>query len=109
MGDEYTGSTEWPFSHRISAARHSPTVRLNDAAKRLALEGQDVILLGGGEPDFETPEWIVDAAIAALKRGETRYTPVDGTVELRDAIRGRLARAVPLRCESGGIPKSVMG
>jgi aspartate aminotransferase len=90
MGDgSGDGWADWPFAHRVTATRHSPTVRLNDAAKVLAAAGHDIIALGGGEPNFDTPPWVVEAAKQAMGRGETRYTAVDGTTLLREAIAER--------------------
>ena len=58
--------------------------------KQMKAEGQDVIGFGAGEPDFNTPDYIKEAGIAAIEHNETRYTPSSGTVELRKAICQRL-------------------
>ena len=65
----------------------SPTIAMNDKAKQLAAEGQSVIGLAGGEPDFDTPPHIVDAAVKAIRDGETRYAaPSKGIRPLLEAI-----------------------
>lgn len=61
-------------------------------AAELRAQGRDIIGLGAGEPDFDTPEHIKQAAIEAIRAGQTKYTAVDGTVELRDAIREKFRR-----------------
>jgi aspartate aminotransferase len=61
-------------------------------AAELRAQGRDVIGLGAGEPDFDTPEHIKAAAIAAIEAGQTKYTAVDGTVALKDAIRDKFKR-----------------
>ena len=71
----------------------SPTIAMNDKAKQLAAEGHSVIGLAGGEPDFDTPEHILAAAIQALKEGETRYAaPSKGIAPLLEAIADKMAR-----------------
>ena len=70
----------------------SPTIAMNDKAKQLAAEGQDVIGLAGGEPDFDTPAHIVEAAVKALHDGETRYAaPSKGITPLLEAIADKMA------------------
>src|SRR5258708_34657960 len=61
-------------------------------AAKLKAEGQDVIGLAAGEPDFDTPAYIADAGIEAIRKGMTRYTAVDGTAELKDAIIAKFKR-----------------
>ena len=73
-------------SRRISQLPASPTLAISAKAKSLAAAGRDVLNLSAGEPDFNTPEFIRRAACEALERGETRYTPADGTAELKQAI-----------------------
>ena len=73
-------------SRRISQLPASPTLAISAKAKSLAAAGRDVLNLSAGEPDFNTPEFIRRAACEALERGETRYTPADGTAELKRAI-----------------------
>lgn len=70
----------------------SATLAIDAKAKRMRAEGLDVISFGVGEPDFDTPEGIKEAAIAALRAGFTKYTPAGGIDELRDAIVAKLKR-----------------
>jgi len=78
------------LSQRISRLAPSPTVALNAKAKKLAATGVKVFNFSVGEPDSDTPKEIVDAAIAALNEGRTRYGPPGGTLELREAICEKL-------------------
>jgi aspartate aminotransferase len=78
-------------SERMAAVKPSPTGAVLALATRLRAEGRDIISLGTGEPDFDTPRHIRDAAIEAIKAGQTRYTPIDGTAELKSAIQAKLA------------------
>lgn len=73
-------------SHRLQRVKPSATLAMSSQAMQLQKQGNDVINLSVGEPDFDTPEFIQQAAIAAMQKGQTRYTPVAGTVELRQAI-----------------------
>ena len=66
-------------------------------AKRLQAEGRDIVSLGAGEPDFDTPAHICDAARNAIAAGDTHYTPIDGTAELKAAIAAKFARDNELR------------
>ena len=70
----------------------SPTLAITSRVMELKRAGVDVIGLGAGEPDFDTPEFVKDAAIAAIRDGKTKYTNVDGTPELKDAIVAKFAR-----------------
>jgi aspartate aminotransferase len=79
-------------AQRLSLIKPSPTIVVTQKARDLKVEGRDVIGLGAGEPDFDTPPNIVEAAKAALDRGETRYTPINGTPELRQAISAKFKR-----------------
>lgn len=79
-------------SDRMTRVRPSPTGIVLALATRLKAEGRDVISLATGEPDFDTPEAIKDAAIAAIRAGATKYTPIDGTAELKAAVARKFAR-----------------
>jgi len=70
----------------------SPTLAITSRVMELKRAGVDVIGLGAGEPDFDTPEFVKDAAIQAIRDGKTKYTNVDGTPELKDAIVAKFAR-----------------
>jgi len=80
------------LAQRLSLIKPSPTIAVTQKARELKAAGRDVIGLGAGEPDFDTPENIKDAAIAAIRRGDTKYTPVDGTPALKAAISGKFKR-----------------
>ena len=77
---------------RLSRIKPSPTIAVTNKAKELKAAGKDVIGLGAGEPDFDTPDFVKEAAKAAMDRGETKYTAVDGTPELKDAIIAKFKR-----------------
>lgn len=82
------------FSENIEKLEPSATMAVSALAKRLAAEGRDIINLSAGEPDFDTPAFIADAAVAGIRGGGTRYTPAPGLPALRKAIAQRLtARA----------------
>jgi len=79
-------------AERVKRVKPSPTVALNSRVLRLRSEGHDIIGLGVGEPDFDTPAHIGDAGIAAIRSGFTRYTPVEGIAELKDAVAAKFRR-----------------
>ncbi len=79
-------------SHRCQSISPSPTLAIDARAKEMKAAGVDVIGFGAGEPDFPTPQYIIDAAKEALDLGKTRYTPASGTFELRKAICDKLER-----------------
>jgi aspartate aminotransferase len=80
------------FSPNISRLQPSATIAVSSLAKKLSAEGRDIINLSAGEPDFDTPGFISDAAIQAIRSGATRYTPTPGLPELRQAIARFLSR-----------------
>ena len=80
------------LASRLSPIKPSPTLALNAKAKALAAQGIDVVGFAAGEPDFDTPEFIKQAAVDALKAGFTKYTATAGIPELRQAICEKLAR-----------------
>lgn len=80
------------LSQRVQRIKPSPTLAITARAKALRAAGQDIIGLGAGEPDFDTPEHIKQAAIAAINNGFTKYTEVDGTPELKAAVIRKLQR-----------------
>ncbi|MCB1839182.1 MAG: aspartate transaminase [Rhodospirillales bacterium] len=77
---------------RLSRIKPSPTIAVTNKAKELKAAGRDVIGLGAGEPDFDTPDFIKEAAYKAIREGQTKYTAVDGTPELKDAIVAKFKR-----------------
>ncbi|HET9537275.1 MAG TPA: pyridoxal phosphate-dependent aminotransferase [Mesorhizobium sp.] len=76
----------------LSRVKPSATIAVTQKARELKNAGRDVIGLGAGEPDFDTPDNIKEAAIAAIRRGETKYPPVSGIVPLREAIAKKFKR-----------------
>ncbi|MDK2878111.1 MAG: aspartate aminotransferase [Thermoanaerobacteraceae bacterium] len=74
------------LSEKAKGISPSPTLAVDTKAKQMKKEGQDVIGFGAGEPDFDTPDYIKTAAISAVNQGFTKYTPVGGILELKDAI-----------------------
>ena len=73
-------------SDNLKRIKPSPTLAVTQKARELKAAGKDVIGLGAGEPDFDTPENIKQAAISAINEGDTKYTAVDGTPKLKKAI-----------------------
>lgn len=90
--------SDFPLSERVRRVRLSPNAAASARAAALAVQGRDVISLTTGEPDFDTPDAIKHAAIAALARGETKYTPTPGTTALRQAISTKYRRENALDC-----------
>ncbi|MDR1511354.1 MAG: pyridoxal phosphate-dependent aminotransferase [Endomicrobium sp.] len=80
------------ISKRVRSIKPSPTLAIDAIVKALEQQGVDVVNLGVGEPDFDTPINIKEAAISAINSGFTKYCPVDGTSELKDAIMNKLKR-----------------
>ena len=80
------------ISDILKRIKPSPTIAVTQKARELKAAGKDVIGLGAGEPDFDTPDNIKDAAIKAIKEGDTKYTAVDGTPELKKAISEKFKR-----------------
>jgi len=79
-------------SAALSRVKPSATIAVSAKARQLQREGRDVIGLGAGEPDFDTPDNIKEAAIKAIRDGKTKYTDVDGIAELKEAICGKFLR-----------------
>ncbi|MEC8846373.1 MAG: pyridoxal phosphate-dependent aminotransferase [Pseudomonadota bacterium] len=80
------------IANRLSAIKPSQTIAISAKARALAAEGKDIIGLSAGEPDFDTPDHVIEAAIAAMRSGETRYTDPDGTPELKAAVARKFKR-----------------
>ena len=91
------------LSKRVQKVKPSPTLAMTARAAKLKAEGKDVIGLAAGEPDFDTPSYIADAGIEAIRSGITRYTAVDGTAELKDAIIAKFKRDNALSYERSQI------
>ena len=97
------------IAQRLSRIKPSPTNALTGLVAELKAAGRDIIGLGAGEPDFDTPDNISLAGKRAIDAGQTRYTPVPGTMELRQAIRGKFARENGLEYEPNQIIVSCGG
>src|ERR1700746_1769652 len=80
------------LADQIMRIKPSATIAVTDKARALKAAGRDVISLGAGEPDFDTPENIKEAGIKAIRDGKTRYTNVDGIPELKEAICRKFKR-----------------
>lgn len=80
------------LSERVKSIKPSPTLAVTNKAAELRAAGRDIVGLGAGEPDFDTPEHIKEAAIKAIRDGQTKYTAVDGTPALKDAIIEKFSR-----------------
>lgn len=83
---------DYRISQRAASLSSSLTLAIDAKAKQMKAEGLDVVGFGAGEPDFDTPQHIKDAAIAAITAGFTKYTPASGTPELREAIANKFKR-----------------
>jgi aspartate aminotransferase len=92
-----------PLSRRVQRVKPSPTLAVTARAARLKAQGRDVIGLGAGEPDFDTPAHIAQAGADAIRSGFTRYTNVEGIDELKDAIIAKFARDNDLTYERSQI------
>lgn len=97
------------LSHRVQAIKESPTLAITAKAQKLKAEGRDVVALAAGEPDFDTPDHIKAAAIEAINKGFTKYTPVSGTPGLKKAIVEKFKRDNGLDYEVSQVLVSVGG
>ena len=86
------------LANRLSKIKPSPTIAVSNMASEMKASGKDVIGLGAGEPDFDTPEHIKEAAYKAIKDGKTKYTVVDGIPELKDAIANKFKSENDIIC-----------
>ena len=80
------------LSATLARVKPSPTIAVTNKAAELKAAGRDIIGLGAGEPDFDTPQNIKDAAVKAIAEGKTKYTAVDGIAELKQAICAKFKR-----------------
>ncbi|MGV8955888.1 MAG: aminotransferase class I/II-fold pyridoxal phosphate-dependent enzyme, partial [Cypionkella sp.] len=80
------------LSDALGRVATSATVAISQKARVLAQEGRDIISLAAGEPDFDTPTHVREAAIAAINAGKTHYTNVDGIIELKEAVAAKFRR-----------------
>ena len=86
------------LSKRISNTKTSATIAMSMKARELTLQGKDIISLSAGEPDFDTPRNIKDAAIESINSGNTKYTPVDGMLTLKESIVTKFKKENNLEC-----------
>lgn len=86
------GMTHFQESVALARIEPSPTLAMTQLARDLKAKGRDIISLSAGEPDFDTPDHVKEAAIAAIRRGETKYTNVDGIPELKQAVIAKFRR-----------------
>lgn len=91
------------LSNRVDQIKPSATIVVSMRAMELQAQGKDIVSLGFGEPDFDTPNHIKEAAIQAIRDGKTKYTPVDGTPELKQAIIAKFKRDNELDYEASQI------
>lgn len=91
------------FSTNVEKLKPSATIAVSTLAKKLASEGRDIINLSAGEPDFDTPAFISEAAIDGIQNGKTRYTPPAGIPELRAAIAERLSERAGRAMDAEGV------
>jgi aspartate aminotransferase len=96
-------------SQRAQSVPASATIAVTARAQELKAQGVDVVGFGAGAPDFDTPEYIKDAAIEALKAGKTKYTPAAGIIELRTAIAEKLQKDNGLKYNPGQIVVNIGG
>ena len=97
------------ISSKLAQVKPSPTMAVTALAAELRAQGRDVIGLGAGEPDFDTPDHIKEAAIEAINGGKTKYTAVDGIAELKNAIIGKFKTDNGLDYQPGEILVSCGG
>jgi aspartate aminotransferase len=97
------------LAHRLARVKASPTMAMTALATELKAAGRDIVSLSVGEPDFDTPDNIKEAAIAAIRRGETKYTVFDGRMELKEAVCGKFKRENGLDYEPSQISVSSGG
>ncbi len=91
------------LARRLDSIKPSPTIAVTTRARELRAAGRDVIGLGAGEPDFDTPDHIKEAALRAIRDGQTKYTAVDGTPELKEAVVAKFRRDNNLEFTPGQI------
>src|SRR5207244_12523351 len=90
--EDERGKISMSISERARNTAPSPTLAITAKANALKAQGKDVVGFGAGEPDFDTPDYIKQAAIDAPNAGYTKYTPSSGAVDLKDAVIAKLQR-----------------
>ena len=91
------------LSHLLAGIPPSATVAISDKARALKAQGRDIIALAGGDPDFKTPQHIIDAAVKAMNAGDTNYPPAQGKPKLLEAIAAKLERENRVKVNPGQI------
>jgi aspartate aminotransferase len=97
------------LSARVARTRISASATAAQRARELRAKGMDIIELAQGEPDFNTPEHVIEAACRAMRAGQTHYTPVDGTPELKTAIAQKFRRENGLECKPENVSAGAGG
>lgn len=97
------------LSAAINRIQPSPTIAVTNKAAELKAAGHDIIGLGAGEPDFDTPDFVKEAAIQAIRKGQTKYTAVDGTPALKAAVQAKFKRDNNLSYDLDAISVNVGG
>ena len=87
------------LSEKCQRVQGSVTLQIDAKAKQMKAEGKDVVSFGAGEPDFQTPQYIIDAAVKALQEGKTKYTAAAGVPELRKAVCALTKKNLGIDCE----------
>lgn len=98
-----TQTSTFTPAQRIGTIGVSEILQRSAAAGALKRAGRDMIILGAGEPDFDTPDHIKEAACRAIADGQTKYTALDGSAEMKDAIRAKFSRENGLSYSAGEI------
>src|ERR671914_48948 len=97
LPQQSSAPTDFPVSENVARMRPSSTLAAAQAAMELRAAGVDVVDFGPGEPDFDTPEHIKEAALEALRAGQTKYTPTAGTRRFQQAVVGYYERELGAR------------
>src|SRR5436853_5691313 len=102
-------TSSFPVSDNVARMKASSTLAAMQVAEAMRAAGVDVVDLGAGEPDFDTPQNIKDAAAAAMRAGQTKYTPTAGTRTLQQAIIGFYQREFGVKYESNEVMATAGG
>ena len=91
------------LNEKIREVQPSATLKITAQAKKMKKEGQDVVSFGAGEPDFDTPDYIKNAAIKSINNGETKYTPASGLDDLKSAVASKFLKENNLKYSNENI------
>ena len=103
LNPQILSEADMQYSSNIETLKPSATIAVSTLAKKLAGEGRDVVNLSAGEPDFDTPTFIADAAVQGIRDGRTRYTPPAGLPELKSAIAAHLEARAGRAIDANGV------